>query len=152
MKALKIVLLLAILSPLTIVNAQQASAAPTESVTATILDAYYTDADGGGTPNDVVVIIHFAINGGDLNGLTYVVDLTLPSGRTFVGYVLVITNMAEITTTNFFYNSAVEKGWYTTSVHATLNGDPNISDSDHMVFDPPGGDNSDSSGFGARIN
>lgn len=152
MKILKFALLIAILLPLGTVNTAPASANPGYSVTATILDAYYTDADNGGIPNDVIVIIHFAIQGGSLNGLTYVVDLTLPSGRTFAGFVLIITNLAEVTTTNYFFNSALEKGWYNTSVHATLNGNPDISATDHMIFDPPGSDNSDSSGFGVKVN
>ncbi len=153
MKLLKTVLIIAILMPLASVNALKTTdAATNQSVKATILTAYYTNADGGNTTNDVVVVIHFAIQGGTLNGLTYVVDLTLPSGKVFSGFVLIVTDKAEVTTTNYFYNSALEKGWYTASVHATLNGNPNIVDTDHMVFDPPGGDNSDSSGFGVKIN
>ncbi|RMG30435.1 MAG: hypothetical protein D6732_16225 [Methanobacteriota archaeon] len=153
MRKLKFVLIVTIMALTFLPHGNSVNAATASSVTATIMDAYYTDADGGGVPNDVVVIIHFAIQGGGtLNGLTYTVDLALPSGKTYVGYVLIVTNMAQVTATNFFYNTATESGWYSTSVHATLNGDPNISDSDHMIFDPPGGDNSDSSGFGVRVN
>ncbi len=151
-KRLKFALLITIMSTTSILGMlpQQTNAAP--SISVTIIDAYYTDADGGGVQNDVVVVTEFTIDGLLVNGLRYVIRITLPSGTTFTGIVFVITNMAQLSTTNYFYNTALESGWYEAFVYVDLNGNPYVSDTDHMVFDPPGGDNSDTSGFGVKVN
>jgi len=114
-----------------------------------ITEAYYTDFDKSGVKNDIVVEFKVELDVDDelipdtaTIILSLEVELTLPSGLTYV-YKLKMKIIEEETDAMLVYfNHATESGWYITSIRGTIVV-LGITAYDRCVFDPPGGDNGD---------
>lgn len=110
--------------------------------------AYYMDFDNSGVENDVIVEFEVELEiDDDLSDSATIilfleVELTLPSGLTYV-YKLKMKIIDEETDAMLVYfNHATESGWYITSIRGTIVS-LGITAYDRCVFDPPGGDNGD---------
>ncbi len=106
--------------------------------------AYYMDFDNSGLENDVIVEFEVEFEDDFSDSATIIlsleVELTLPSGLTYV-YKLKMKLIDEETDAMLVYfNHATESGWYTTSIRGTIVA-WGITAYDRCVFDPPGGDN-----------
>lgn len=121
------------------------------SIVVTIEDAWYGNDDNGTTPNDVLVVVQFKLQGSKTYNLEYYIQLELPSGAYFIYKVDVVAKIQTFNLTNVFWNHATEPGWYCATVIARLNtGGPLYAGTQH-IFDPPGNDDSDPKGFGVRL-
>ena len=105
----------------------------------TILDAGYSDMDGGIDKNDVYVILEFNLGYALYYEFDYYITLTLPSGISYTYFVWVIAWVETIQLTNIFYNHATESGNYSVYIDALMYYPEYIWDYDFIAFDPPGG-------------
>lgn len=116
-----------------------------------IIDAWYEDAGGDGKENDVIVMLEFDVINEKNNKIRYVINLELPSGLVYSYSVVIESGTSNFVTKNVFWNHATESGWYTTSVSAYINSKKATTENDELIFDPPGGDESDPTLFSVGI-
>lgn len=105
----------------------------------TILSACYTDADGDGYEDDVVGYFDIYLSGASRYRLDIYPSLTLPSGRTYTYGFSVSTRLSVLHCTMYFYDHAVESGWYSFSVGVVSYTGGSAYWVEEYVFDPPGG-------------
>ena len=121
----------------------QANSVKTQStgpfITVKILSAYYTDLDGDGNEDDVYALTHIELGGFATYNVDYYVNLTLPSGTTYLYRILITSQVTSFDLNNLFYNHATEQGNYSLTVTAFLLNGASSYDQHAYVFDPPGG-------------
>lgn len=122
-------------------NASQMSITDTSepTIVVEILFANYTDLDDDGYLDDVYAEVSVELSGAVAYTFEYFVTLTLPSGLNFSYLFIISTNYQSFNIYNYFYDHAIETGWYTLDVDATLNNGGRSTASSTLVFDPPGG-------------
>jgi len=138
------------LTPLTLSQGKTVVSNDLFEVTITINDAYYYAADADGIENDVAV--KFSLDVVDISPYyhsNYVVSFYLltalhcPSGNSheYLYQVYCVLDTHE-TPTIYFYNHAVEAGWYCVEITCFLHYCRNcyVYGSEYFDFDPPGGD------------
>ena len=118
-----------------------------------IENAGYTDADGDGLADDVVVDIYIKFAGYDgsyLINYQFYPILTLPSGASYSYGFDVTTNYVGLVFHLTMLNHATETGDYTLEVHLVHHFSARWAAYTYqdIIFDPPGGqDNSDPPGL-----
>ncbi len=109
------------------------------SVTLTILDAFYTDADGDGYEDDVVGYFDIHLYGRPRYTLDIYPSLVLPSGTTHTYLYTINTRLDTLHCTMYFYDHALESGNYTFAVEIVLYTGGVTAGEANYLFDPPGG-------------
>jgi hypothetical protein len=104
-----------------------------------VLDAKYCDMEGDGIENDVHVILEFTLGHSIIYDFDYYIRLTLPSGESHTYYVRILAWVDSIEVNNAFYNHADESGDYIVDIDALMYTPEIMSDTESVVFDPPGG-------------
>ncbi len=109
------------------------------SVTLSIVEAFYTDADGDGYEDDVVGYFDIFLGGRQRYTMDISPALTLPSGESYTYLYTVNTRLSTLHCTMYFYDHALESGNYTFSVDIVLYTGGVAAGQTHYSFDPPGG-------------
>lgn len=105
----------------------------------TILNAYYTDADGDGSEDDVIAEFVITLSGSNRYNFIIFPTLTLPSGMEHSYGYFINTRLSILHCTMYFYHSATESGWYTFSIEIIGLTGGGASGLASFEFDPPGG-------------
>ncbi len=110
-----------------------------QTISINITFANYTDLDGDGFQDDVYAEVEVKLDGSSAYTFEYNVTLTLPSGLSFSYKFIISTNYQSFIIYHYFFDHAIESGWYTLNAEATLNNGGRSTTSNTFVFDPPGG-------------
>ena len=109
------------------------------TITLTILNAEYTDADDDGLQDDVVAYFDISLSGKERYSLELTLSLTLPSDNEYAYTYLVNTRLSMLHCTIYFYNHATEQGDYVFHAHIVSHVGGVVDGSAQYEFDPPGG-------------
>ncbi|MBS3795971.1 MAG: hypothetical protein KGY80_13790 [Candidatus Thorarchaeota archaeon] len=109
------------------------------SVSLTIIDANYTDADDDGYADDVIAYFDIALEGARRYNLDIYPSLTLPSGTEYTYAYVINTRLELLHCTMYFIDHATESGDYIFSVEIVSYTGGVACGSAEYVFDPPGG-------------
>ncbi len=108
-----------------------------------ITQGYYADVDADGYEDDVYIETTFRILCTNRANFDYYIELILPSGTTFTYGYRVTTRLNTLTFHNDFFDHALESGDYTVNVYVIMKTGGTALVHDQLIFDPPGGSNSD---------
>lgn len=135
-------LILLIISLLTSqVSADRTLKTNSDSVAVTIMihEAYYADLENDGIENDIFVSVELSFSGSNSYNFDYLIYLTLPSGHVFNYYISLSSRVQTLNMGNYFWNHALESGWYHVEASVILRTGGIALTSSDLVFDPPGG-------------
>ncbi len=127
------------------------SSTDSPTVSITVKDAFYGDADGDGKQDDVIAYIEHNFTGATRYQLDVYPTLILPSGDEYTWYYTLNTRLSSVTVIAYFYNHALESGNYTLTIDAFLKTGGISHAQDSHIFDPPGGKGDNPPDFSVSI-
>ena len=106
-----------------------------------IVDAYYADLDGDGYEDDIKLLVECSFGDTDPSRVDLNIWIELPSGLTFNVRVSIYNTPSEFLLNIDCFDTAIESGWYTVSMLASVMGAGNgkLYVTDEIIFDPPTG-------------
>jgi len=106
-----------------------------------IIDAYYADLDGDGYEDDIKLLVDCCFVDADPSRVDLNIWIELPSGLTFSVRVSIYNTPSEFLLNIDCFDMAIESGWYTVSLLASIMGAGNgkLYITDEIIFDPPTG-------------
>ncbi len=106
-----------------------------------IVDAYYADLDGDGYEDDIKLLVEFKFLDTDPSRVDLNIWIELPSGLTFNVRISIYNTPNEFLLNIDCFNMAIESGWYTVTMLASIMGAGNgkLYIMDEIIFDPPTG-------------
>ncbi len=106
-----------------------------------IADAFYADLDGDGYEDDIKLLVECCFTESNPTRIDLNIWIELPSGLTFSVRVSIYNTPSEFLLNIDCYDMAIESGWYTVTLLASVMGAGNgkLYITDEIIFDPPTG-------------